>query len=73
MQGPDPRRPARREVVGAIIGAEVGAGLGLIALGGTPLAPLGLAAMGALAGAGGFRLRHVLIRRRLRSHLRAAR
>jgi hypothetical protein len=73
MTAPDPRKPARREIVGAIIGAEVGAGLGLVALGGTLLAPLGLAVAGAAAGAGVALARHALIRRWLRSHLRAAR
>ena len=73
MQGPDPRRPARREVVGAIIGAEAGAGFGLLVLGGTPLAPLGLAALGAVTGAAYFKLRHELMRRWLRSQLRGVR
>jgi hypothetical protein len=73
MQGPDPRRRARREVVAGIIGAEAGAGVGLLALGATPLAPLGLAAVGAVAGVGLMSVRHVLIRRWLRSQLRAAR
>ncbi len=71
MEGPDPRRPARREVVAAIIGAEAGAGVGLLVLGATPLAPLALAALGAGAGAGFIWLRQVLIRRWLRSQLRA--
>jgi hypothetical protein len=48
MQGPDPRRRARREVVAALIGAEAGAGIGLLAFGGRELAPLALAAAGAL-------------------------
>jgi hypothetical protein len=73
MQGPDPRRRARREIVAAIIGAEAGAGIGLVALGATPLAPLGLAALGAAAGVGVISLRQALIRRWLRSQLRAAR
>jgi hypothetical protein len=72
MEGPDPRRTARREVVAAIIGAEAGAGVGLLALGATPLAPLALAALGAGAGAGFIWLRQLLIRRWLRSQLRAA-
>jgi hypothetical protein len=57
----------------ALIGAEAGAGLGLFALGGTLLAPLGLALFGAVAGAGVVGLRGVLIRRWLREQLRAAR
>ena len=73
MQGPDPRRRARREVVAGIIGAEAGAGIGLIVVGATPFAPIGLAAVGAALGAGVMSLRHVLIRRWLRSQLRAAR
>ena len=73
MDGPDPRRRVRREVVAAIIGAEAGAGIGLLALGSTPLAPLGLAALGAAAGVGVISARQVLIRRWLRSQLRAAR
>jgi hypothetical protein len=73
MQGPDPRRRARREVVAAIIGAEAGAGIGLLAMGATPLAPIGLAAAGAVLGAGLMSVRHALIRRWLRSQLRAVR
>jgi hypothetical protein len=73
MQGPDPRRRARREIVAGIIGAEAGAGIGLIVMGATPLAPIGLAAVGAALGAGLMSLRHLLIRRWLRSQLRAVR
>lgn len=73
MHGPDPRKPVRREIVAALIGAEAGAGLGLLVLGGTLLAPLGLAVFGAVAGAGVASLRGVLIRRWLREQLRAAR
>jgi hypothetical protein len=73
MQGPDPRKRARREVVAAIIGAEAGAALGLLVLGGIPLAPLGLAAFGAAVGAGAMHARHKLFRRWVRSQLRAAR
>jgi hypothetical protein len=72
MKGPDPRRRARREVVAGIIGAEAGAGIGLLAMGATPLAPLGLAAVGAALGAGLMSVRHALIRRWLRAQLRAA-
>ncbi|MGH3995633.1 MAG: hypothetical protein ACRDSN_24590 [Pseudonocardiaceae bacterium] len=56
-----------------IIGAEAGAGIGLLAVGATPLAPLGLAVVGAAAGVGVMSLRHVLIRRWLRSQVRAVR
>jgi hypothetical protein len=73
MQGPDPRRRARREVVAGIIGAEAGAGIGLLAMGSTPFAPIGLAAVGAVVGVGVMSLRHVLIRRWVRSQLRAVR
>ena len=73
MQGPDPRRRVRREFVGAIIGAEAGAGFGLLAMGTTPFAPLWLAALGALIGAVVFRVRHALARRWLRSQLRVTR
>jgi hypothetical protein len=73
MQGPDPRRRARREVVAGIIGAEAGAGIGLLAAGTTPFAPIGLAVVCAAVGAGLMSVRHMLIRRWLRSQLRAAR
>jgi hypothetical protein len=73
MQGPDPRKRARREVVAALIGAEVGAALGLLVLGGIPLAPLGLVVVGAASGAGLMHARHTLYRRWVRSQLRAAR
>ncbi|HEV3378176.1 MAG TPA: hypothetical protein VG126_12945 [Thermoleophilaceae bacterium] len=73
MRGPDPRNRARREIVAGIIGAEAGAGIGLLVMGGTPLAPIGLAAVGAALGAAVMSLRHALIRRWLRSQLRAAR
>jgi hypothetical protein len=73
MRGPDPRRRARREVVAGIIGAEAGVGIGLIAVGTTPFAPIGLAVVGAALGAGLMSLRHLMIRRWLRSQLRAIR
>lgn len=73
MEGPDPRNPARREIVAAIIGAEAGAGIGLLAMGTTPLAPIGMAALGALVGAGAMSLRHAMIRRWVRAQLRAVR
>jgi hypothetical protein len=59
--------------VAGIIGAEAGAGIGLLALGSTPFAPIGLAALGALVGAGVMSLRHLMIRRWVRSQLRAVR
>jgi hypothetical protein len=50
MEAPDPRRRARREIVAALIGAEAGAGIGLLAFGGRELAPLALVAAGAVVG-----------------------
>jgi hypothetical protein len=73
MRVPDPRRRAPREAVAAIIGAEAGAGLGLLLFASTPLAPLGLAATGALVGAGAMHARNLLLRRWLRGQLRGAR
>jgi hypothetical protein len=70
---PDPRRLAPREIAGAIIGAEAGAGIGLLVLGSVPFAPLGAAALGAATGFGAMRIRHALVRRWLRHQLRAAR
>jgi hypothetical protein len=63
--------------VAALIGAEAGAAFGVLKLGATPLAPLGLAAAGAaigpLAALGARRARTALVRRWLRSQMRAAR
>ncbi len=74
MRISDPRRKrAPRELVAAIIGAEAGAGIGLIVVGGTFLAPLGLAVLGAGIGAGGVYARKTLVRRWLRAQLRGAR
>ena len=73
MQGPDPRKRARRDIAGALIGAEAGAGLGLLVLGSVPFAPLGMAALGAAAGFGVMRVHHLVARRWLRHQLRAAR
>jgi hypothetical protein len=69
----DPAARAPREIVAAIIGAEVGIGLGLLIVGGTVLAPLGFGALGAGIGAGGVHTRNLLVRRWLRAQLRAAR
>jgi hypothetical protein len=72
--GPDPRRRAPRVVVAGLIGAEVGAAIGLLFFGATPLAPLGLAAAAAVtgsivtAGLGG--ARRGLVRRGIRRQLR---
>ena len=73
MQGPDPRKPARREVVAAILGAEAGAFVGLFAFGGITFAPIGTAVLGAGIGAAAMHARHKLFRRWLRGQLRAAR
>ena len=73
MRVPDPRNRAPRELVAAIIGAEVGIGVGLLLVGGTVLAPLGFGALGAGIGAGGVHTRNLLVRRWLRAQLRAAR
>jgi ABC-type proline/glycine betaine transport system permease subunit len=75
MTGPDPRRRTPREIVAALLGAEVGAGIGLLAFGGRELAPLALAVSGALAGpliAIWLRaMRTLLMRRAMRRQLRA--
>jgi uncharacterized integral membrane protein len=72
--GPDQTKLAPRPIVAALIGAEAGAAVGLVVLGGTAFAPLGLAAAGALAGplalAAGVRVRRVLVRRGIRQQLR---
>jgi hypothetical protein len=59
--------------VAAIIGAEVGIGLGVLVAGGTVLAPLGFGALGAGVGAGAIGMRNLLVRRWLRAQLRGAR
>ena len=72
--GPDPTKLAPRPVVAALIGAEAGAAAGLLLLGGTVFAPLGLAAAGAVAGplalAGVLRVQRGLVRRGIRQQLR---
>ena len=72
MRVPDPRKRAPREVVAAIIGAEIGTGVGLLVVGGTLLAPLGLAALGAALGASAVHMRNTLLRRWLRAQLRSS-
>jgi hypothetical protein len=67
-----PRKRAPREVVAAIIGAEAGIGLGLLVVGGTPLAPLALGALGAGVCAGAVHMRNTLVRRWLRAQLRGS-
>jgi hypothetical protein len=66
------RKRAPREVVAAIIGAEAGIGVGLFAVGATPLAPLALGALGAGIGAVGVHMRNTLVRRWLRAQLRGS-
>jgi hypothetical protein len=73
MRVPDPRNRAPREAVAAIIGAEVGIGLGVLLAGGTVLAPLGFGIVGASVGAGAVHARQLLVRRWLRAQLRGAR
>jgi hypothetical protein len=65
---------SKRDVAAALIGAEVGAALGLLVVGGALLAPIAVALAGAAAGPpvrrGGARLRTLVFRRWLRSRLR---
>lgn len=65
-------RMETRDVAAVLIGLEAGLGVGL-AFGTTLLAPLGIGVLGALAGFGVRRVRQLLVRRWLRSQLRAAR
>ena len=75
--GPDQTKLAPRPIVAALIGAEAGAAVGLVVLGGTTFAPLGLALVGAMAGplalVGGVRVQHALVRRGIRQQLRGGR
>jgi hypothetical protein len=66
------QRRAPRDKVAAIIGAEAGFGIGLLALGGIPLAPLALGVAGAAIGFGAVRFRHLMLRRWLRAQLRGS-
>ena len=72
--GPDQTKLAPRPIVAALIGAEAGAAVGLVVLGGTTFAPLGLAVAGAAAGplalVGGVRVHRALVRRGIRQQLR---
>ena len=61
---------APREIVAAIIGAEAGIGIGLVAVGGITLAPLALGVAGAAVGAGAVLARNLMVRRWLRAQLR---
>ena len=62
-----------RDIAAILIGLQVGLVVGLFAFGTTLLAPFGVALLGAVAGFGIRRARLELIRRALRSQLRAAR
>jgi hypothetical protein len=62
-----------RDIAAALIGLEVGLGIGLLAFGTTLLAPMGMALLGAAVGLAVRKGRLQLIRRALRSQLRAAR
>ena len=66
-------RMETRDIAAILIGLEVGLGIGLLALGTTLLAPFWMGFLGAAAGFGVRRGRQGLIRRALRSQLRAAR
>jgi hypothetical protein len=62
-----------RDIAAVLIGLEVGLGFGLLAFGTTLLAPIGIGLLGAVVGLAVRRGRLQLIRRALRSQLRAAR
>jgi hypothetical protein len=62
-----------RDIAAILIGLEVGLGIGLLAFGTTLLAPMGIGLLGALLGLAVRRGRLQLIRRALRSQMRAAR
>jgi len=66
-------RMETRDIAATLIGLEAGLGIGLLAFGTTLLAPMGMALLGAAAGLAVRKGRLQLIRRALRSQLRAAR
>jgi hypothetical protein len=66
-------RMETRDVAAVLIGLEAGLGIGLLVFGTTLLAPMAAGVLGAAAGLGVRRFRHVMVRRWLRSQLRAAR
>jgi hypothetical protein len=66
-------RMETRDIAATLIGLEVGLGIGLLAFGTTLLAPMWMALLGAAAGFAIRKGRLQLIRRALRSQLRAAR
>jgi hypothetical protein len=62
-----------RDIAATLIGLEAGLVVGLFGFGTTLLAPMGVGLLGAAVGLGVRRVRQELIRRALRSQLRAAR
>ena len=68
-----PARMETRDIAAVLIGLEAGLALGLLAFGTTLLAPMGMGILGALVGLAIRRGRLQLIRRALRSQMRAAR
>jgi hypothetical protein len=62
-----------RDIAATLIGLEVGLGIGLLAFGTTLLAPMWMALLGAGIGLAVRKGRLQLIRRALRSQMRAAR
>jgi hypothetical protein len=66
-------RMETRDIAATLIGLEAGLGIGLLVFGTTLLAPMWMALLGAALGLAVRRGRLQLIRRALRSQLRAAR
>ena len=66
-------RMETRDIAAVLIGLEAGLGIGLLAFGTTLLAPMWMAVLGAVIGLAVRKGRLQLIRRALRSQLRAAR
>ena len=66
-------RMETRDIAATLIGLEAGLGIGFLAFGTTLLAPFWMALLGAVVGYGLRKGRLQLIRRALRSQLRAAR
>ena len=62
-----------RDIAATLIGLEAGLGIGLLVFGTTLLAPMGMGILGAVVGLAIRRGRLQLIRRALRSQMRAAR
>ena len=66
-------RMETRDIAAVLIGLEAGLGIGLLAFGTTLLAPMGMGILGAVVGLVVRKGRLGLIRRAMRSQLRAAR